>query len=322
MKKDLTALQEEFLSLWFGMFIHFNSATFQFNTGGTVDWEYDCENGGAKRKYPFNPADWNPIGLDCGQWARAAKSAGARFAALTTKHHEGFCLWSSSSTEHCVKNSPVKTDVVSEYMSAFRAEGILPGLYYSVLDLTNGITRTKFTHEGRELIEHQITELLTGYGEIPFLIIDGWNAPWGGPSYDALPFEELDALVKGLQPNCLLMNIGETDDISRTDILFFENAHGQSVPSDFSGPGIGCNILTGSWFWRGSDPSSELKSAQWASQSISRMNAQNVAFILNASPDTRGLIDDNLLDRYAEIGKTLKIRPPLKEIPKGWLKRN
>jgi len=321
MKKNLVSLQKDFLDLWFGMFIHFNSATFQFNTGDIMDWEYDCENGGAERKYPFNPIDWNPTELDCRQWAQAAKSAGVRFAALTTKHHEGFCLWPSEYTEHCIKNSPIKTDVVAEYLSAFRDEGISAGLYFSVLDLTNGINRTQFTSEGRDLVKQQLTELLTNYGEIPFIIIDGWNAPWGGPSWEELPFEELDELIKGIQPNCLLMNIGETEDISKTDIVFFENAAGQEVPVDFYGPGVSCNILTKTWFWRSSDPTSELKSAQWAIDTVNFMNNQNVAFIINASPNTSGLIDKNLLDKYEEIGKDLKIRQPLEKISEGWLKR-
>ena len=80
----------------------------------------------------------------------------------------------------------------------------------------------------------QITELLTNYGEIPYLIIDGWNAPWGGPSYRELPFEEVDALVKRLQPNCLLMNIGCTEGISGTDVVFFENGAGQELTPGFA----------------------------------------------------------------------------------------
>ena len=59
----------------------------------------------------------------------------------------------------------------------------------------------------------RLTELLTNYGPIPFLIIDCRNAPWGGPSYVELPFEEVDDLVKSIHEDCLLMNIGCTDGI-------------------------------------------------------------------------------------------------------------
>ncbi len=74
----------------------------------------------------------------------------------------------------------------------------------------------------------QITELLTNYGEIPYLIIDGWNAPWAARPTASCRSREVDALVKRLQPNCLLMNIGCTEGISGTDVVFFENGAGRS----------------------------------------------------------------------------------------------
>ena len=106
--------QKKFIDLRFGTFIHFNSATVQFPEGDVVDWEYDCENGGQPRRFPFSEKDWNPVHLDCAQWARAAKSAGCRFAARTPKHHEGFDLWPSAYTEHSVKNASIRTDVVAQ----------------------------------------------------------------------------------------------------------------------------------------------------------------------------------------------------------------
>ena len=321
MKKDLVSLQKDFVNMRLGMFIHFNSATYQFNRGEIVDWEYGHENDGLPRQYPFDPKDFNPVKLDCRQWARAAKAMGARFSALTAKHHEGFDLWPRRYTGHCVKPSPVKTDVVRESLDAFRAEGIKAGLYFSFLDLTHQINRKKCTPADKELIKNQLTELLTGYGEIPFLIIDGWNAPWGGPSYENLPFEEVDGWVKEMQPNCLLMNIGGFDGLAHTDIAFYENAAGQEVDAGFEGPGASCNILTDQWFWRADDPEKELKSADWALSLIEEMNRKNVSFILNASPNTDGRIDENLMARYEEIGRKVTFPAPVDELPKGWLYR-
>ena len=117
------------------MFIHFNSATFQFANHELIDWEYGHENNNEPYRYPFNPVDWNPTELDCTQWAKAAKTAGMTFSALTAKHHEGFALWPSKYTNHCVKNAGNKTDVVKAYLEAFRNEGIDAGLYFSMLDL-------------------------------------------------------------------------------------------------------------------------------------------------------------------------------------------
>ena len=321
MGKDLIELQKNFVNMRFGMFIHFNSATFQFASGKTVDWEYGHENNGLPRQFPFNPGDWNPDRLDCRQWAGAARSAGMEFAALTAKHHEGFDLWPGAYTEHSVKNGTVKTDVVREYLTAFREEGISAGIYFSMLDLHHRIGRKKCTAEDKQFIKTQLTELLTGYGAIPFIICDGWQAHWGGPSYEKLPFEEIDGLVKSLQPDCLLMNISCESNLDHTDIVFYENAAGQEVADGFEGPGASCNILTRQWFWRGTDTGSVLKPAGWALDMIRKMNEKNVAFILNASPNRHGCIDDNILKRFSEIGSQYRKIPEINEVPGNWLVR-
>lgn len=303
------------------MFIHFNSATYQFASGPMVDWEYNHENNGAARKYPFDPLAFAPTKLDPTQWAKAAKSAGMEFAALTAKHHEGFSLWPSKCTSHCVKNATVKTDVVKAYLDAFRAEGIVAGLYFSMLDLHHQIGRNKCTPEDKQFILNQLYELLTQYGEIPFIIIDGWHAAWGGPTYDKLPFEEVNNFIKQLQPNCLLMNISCESNLSHSEIVFYENAAGQEVEDSFVGPGASCNILTDQWFFRDTDPIKELKKAQWVLDKLQDYGKKNVTFILNASPNKEGLIDHNLLQRYEEIGRKYKKIPDLKELPNGWLTR-
>lgn len=317
----LQQLQLDFVNLRLGTFIHFNSATFQFCGGEVVDWEYDCENGRQPRKYPFSPGDWNPDRLDCKQWAAIAKSAGCRFAALTAKHHEGFALWPTAWSAHCVRNAARTIDVVAAYLSAFREAGITAGLYFSILDLTEGIGRRSCTERQKEYIKGQITELLTNYGEIPFLITDGWGAPWGGPGYDVLPFHELDDLVKKLQPDCLLMNIGCSGGLEGTDLPFFENAAGQSADSAFAGPGIACNKLTDSWFWRTGDGEKPPKNAQWVQAKLEEYMPMNCAFMLNLSPDHHGRVEQNLAAAFEETGRSIHLPAPLRELPEGWLRR-
>jgi alpha-L-fucosidase len=320
--QKLIEKQKWFVNLRLGMFIHFNSATFQFNDSDIIDWEYDSENGGEPRRYPFDPKDFNPENLDCSQWAEAASLLGAKFAALTAKHHEGFCLWPTATTEYCVRNAKIKTDVVGEYFKAFRAKGILPGLYFSMLDLTRGIGRKGCTGDDVEYTKNQLTELLTCYGEIPFIIIDGWQAFWGGPPYSDMPYEEIDSHIKSIQPDCMLLNISCENNLDHTEVVFYENAAGQDVEDSFVGPGAGCNKLTDTWFWRKTDPAAELKSARWAVDKIEEMNSRNVTFILNLSPSPSGRADDNLMQRFAEIGRLYRRPADLKHIPDGWIKRN
>ena len=298
---NLEKNQRKFSELKFGTFIHFNSATIQFQVGNIVDWEFDCENLGVKRAFPFAEEMWNPAELDCQQWAKTTKAAGCQFAALTAKHHEGFCLWPSAWTEHCVKRATCKTDVVQAYLDAFRQEQIAAGLYFSILDLTAGIGKRSCTQTQKEMIKGQLTELLTGYGDIPFLFVDGWNAPWGGPSYERLPFEEINQLVKSLQPNCLLINIGATRENQGTDIPCFENAAGQEL--DTSGFGVSCNKLTETWFWRRDDARKAPKSAEWAAEKIKQCCSINANFMLNLSPNPQGKLEDNLICTFQRIGK-------------------
>lgn len=317
--------QLKFINLRFGTFIHFNSATFQFNSSNDiVDWEFGHENCGENRKYPFCPKDWNPTELDCAQWARAAKSAGCRFAALTAKHHEGFCLWDTKHTEHCIRNATNKTDVVSEYLKAFRNEGIIAGIYFSILDLTHGIGRKNCTDEQKEFIKNQIRELLTNYGEIPFIIVDGWSAPWGGPSYKVLPFEELDSLVKSIQPNCLLMNIGASEGLNGTDVVFYENAAGQDIKEGVTPafPAVSCNKLTDAWFWRKGDEKKPPKSTEWVIEKAERYFRKNINFMINISPNTSGKMDDNLFWAFVKIGEKIKLPSELQAPPAEWLQRH
>ncbi|MWV42477.1 alpha-L-fucosidase [Paenibacillus sp. HJL G12] len=319
--EELVQRQLWFVNQRFGMFIHFNSATFQFADHEIEDWEYGHENNDEPRRYIFDPINWNPADLDCKQWAKAAKSAGMKFAALTAKHHEGFGLWPSKHTEHCIKNAANTRDVVSEYLAAFREEGIEAGLYFSMLDLHHQINRKKCTPEDKAFIKNQLEELLTGYGRIPFLIIDGWNAHWGGPNYEDLPFEEIDELVKRLQPGCLLMNISCESNLNHTDIVFYENAAGQEVDEAFAGPGASCNILTKTWFWRTTDTAMELRTSDWVLDKLDEMRRHNVSFLLNGAPNRQGLLDPNVLDRFQEIGERYRQPEEITHIPEHWMYR-
>jgi len=114
----------DFLNLRFGMFVHFNMGTFH--------GEQWAEPG-------KDPKSFSPSNLDCSQWAKAAKSAKMQYAVLTTKHHDGFCLWDSNVTKYDVASSNYESDVVRDFVDAFRDEGIKVGLYFSVWDRQHGI---------------------------------------------------------------------------------------------------------------------------------------------------------------------------------------
>lgn len=164
-KKTLSELQQGFVDLRFGMFIHYNIPTYQ-----NEDWA-DPE---------ASAAIFDPKKLNCDQWAKAAKSANMTYGCLTTKHHSGFAIWNTKTTDYSVMSSPVKRDVVKEFTDAFRANGLKVMLYYSILDTHHKLRPNSITPAHIKMVKAQLTELLTNYGEIGAIIIDGWDAPGPG----------------------------------------------------------------------------------------------------------------------------------------------
>ncbi len=292
--KSLKELQQEFVDLKFGMFIH-------FNIGTSVNEEWPD---------PDTPARvFNPIKLNCNQWAEAAKSAKMSYGCLTAKHHSGFCIWDTKTTDYNVMNSLVKRDVVKEYVDAFRKNGLKTMLYYSILDTRHKIRPGFINREKVEMIKVQLTELLTNYGEVSALIIDGWDAPWSRISYEDVPFEEIYRLIKRLQPNCLVMDLNSAkypaDGLFYTDIKSYEQNSGQSISKDLNHlPAMSCLPIQSHWFWKKSFLTDQLKSADFlVNDNIIPLNKAYCNFMLNVSPNPDGLIDDNALKALEEIGE-------------------
>ena len=304
--KDLPRYQQEFVDLKFGMFIHFNIPTFL---------NHDWADPDAK------PEIFNPTKMDCSQWAKAAKSAKMRYGCLTTKHHSGFCIWDTKTTDYNVMNSPFKRDVVKEYVDAFRAEGLRTMLYYSVLD-THHKLRPGFINQSHvEMTKAQITELLTNYGEIDALIIDGWDAPWSRISYETIPFEEIYRLVKKLQPNCLLLDLNAakypTEILFYTDIKSYEQGAGQNISKDENTlPALSCFPLQATWFWKDSFPTTPVKDVvKLVNENLVPFNKVYCNYILNVAPNRDGLIDKNALDALKKIGRLWDDTAPSISVP-------
>jgi alpha-L-fucosidase len=297
--KSLEQLQQEFVDLSFGMFIHYNIPTYT-----PEDWpDPDAP-----------PSVFNPARLDCSQWAKAAKSANMSYGCLTAKHHSGFCIWDTKTTGYSVMNSPYGKDVVKEYVEAFRNEGLKIMLYYSILDTHHKLRPHMIKSSHIDMVKSQITELLTNYGEITALVIDGWDAPWSRISYDDIPFEDVYLLVKSLQPNCLVMDLNAAkypaEALFYTDIKSYEQGAGQHIAQDSNKlPALSCYPVQDNWFWKESFPKNPVKSPEaMVNDNIIPLNKAYCNFILNVAPNRDGLIDDNALEALKEIGRLWKNR--------------
>jgi alpha-L-fucosidase len=220
---------------------------------------------------------------------------------------------------YTIAQSSVPTkDIVREYVDAFRAEGILPGLYFSMWEVANGIggpynqTDSIKWDYVKAYILGQITELLGGaYGEIPIFVIDGYSWKMG---HTQIPYQEIRELIKTLQPNCLIVdhNGGIPWEV---DLVYFEGPLGIIAPLGNTIAGCQGQTISWDWFWDNSSAdSSQLKSLNSIVDHLTRLEPLYTNFILNCPPNRSGLLDKAIVDRLSEIGTFWKpnlSRPPL-----------
>jgi alpha-L-fucosidase len=287
--RPLEALQREFVELRFGMFIHFGILTY---TGKWGDRNLDI-------------TQFNPAKLDASQWADAAAAARMKYGVLTARHHDGFALWPSKASDYNVGHIPWrdgKGDVVAEYVEAFRRRGLLPGLYYSIWDITEGVAAGQLTGDKLDYIKTQITELLTHYGPIPILVMDGWSWQMG---HNAVAYEEIRDLVKSLQPNCLLTDHTHLADPWDVDVVSFEEPKGAWSPAGNTYPGQQGQKVNADggndWFW-GPGVKGLMTVDDIVNRHLGDLEPKWTNFLLNCPPNRDGLLDSAIVMRLREVG--------------------
>jgi len=310
-----TAVQKEKRMQWwansrFGMFIHWGLYALPARHEWIKNMEYASNEAYQKYFDNFDPDQYDPKA-----WAKKAKAAGMKYAVLTTKHHEGFCLFDSKYTDYKSTNTKAGRDLVKEYVDAFRAEGIHVGFYYSLLDwhhpdytvdemhplrlkdrkdtaafdrLNKGRDMAKY----REYMRNQITELLTNYGKIDVLWLDFSFPQYGniGKGKDDWGSVELMKLIRKLQPGIIVDN--------RLNLQEYEDGQDFETPEQVSTTELGkyrgkawetCQTFSGSWgYFR--DQNNWKTNKQLLDLLITSVsNGGNL--ILNVGPTARGEFD-------------------------------
>jgi alpha-L-fucosidase len=281
----------------FGMFNHFNMGTF-------TDQEWAEPN--------QSPTLFAPPSVNCGQWADAAAAAKMSYGILTTKHHDGFALWPSAHGTQNVANSSYKHDIVQAYCDAFRSRGLKVGLYYSIWDRTFGVEAWESRHKvtGLEITDAiqpgdmtfilgQITELLTNYGTIDVFMTDGYAWQMG---QQAVSYQRIRSLVKQLQPDCVMVDIGGLSVPFLSDAIFFEEPLGVTSPTGNTYAGMQGQTISNGWFWHPSTPTEGLMSKTDILSHLADLEPKYTSFILNCPPNRNGLLDTNVVNRLAEVG--------------------
>ena len=318
-----TPQQLEWQQMEFTAFLHFGMNTFTGNEWGD----------GKESPELFNPSE-----LDCEQWVKALKDGGFKMALITAKHHDGFCLWPTATTEYSVKNSPWKDgkgDVVRELRDACEKYGMKFGVYLSPWD-RNAECYGDSPAYNKFFIE-QLSELLTNYGEVHEVWFDGANGEGPNGKKQEYDWTAILAKIRELQPKAVTAIMGD-------DVRWVGNEGGMGRDTEWSAtamaPGsythkkeameaLGINNMSkdlGSreliakaqeaywypsevdvsirpgWFYH-ADQDERVRSLANLVNIYYRSVGCNSVLLLNIPPDKRGLIHENDVQRIKELSE-------------------
>jgi alpha-L-fucosidase len=310
----------------FGMFIHFGA----YAVPARGEWVQSNERLTAEQYRRYVDA-FRPNDFDAREWARIARQAGMKYAVMTAKHHDGYCLFDSALTDYKVSPRFDGRDIVREYLDAFRAEGLKVGLYYSLIDWHHPDYPNVGNHPNRddpeygkaerkwerylEYLHGQVRELVTEYGRLDLLWLDFSFDDYRGERWKAA---ELVKLVRTHQPHILLNNrldvnpgvgnaardIGPFGDFETPEQGIpeagLQDAYGQPVPWE------ACLTLNNNWGYHATDP--HWKSKELVVHTLVECVSKNGNLLLNVGPDARGRIPDPSIEILEAVG--------------GWMRKN
>lgn len=302
----------------YGMFIHYGT----YAVLGRQEWVkwYERIDDDEYRRLADH---FDPDLFDAREIARLAKAAGQKYMVLTTKHHEGYCLWHTATTDYSVAHMRGR-DLVREFVDAAREEGLRVGLYFSLLDWSHPDYTIDWSHPlsnrpdweqlnaGRDMdrfrayMRAQLRELLTGYGDIDYLFADftqpGVRDGLPGKSAEDWDAESLLAMCRELQPAMVI-----NDRFGVPADLVTPEQYQPVRPVERDGERVlweACQTINGAWGYdRGNldDKSPEL---------IAKMLAQTVSLggnlLMNIGPTARGEVSERHADILRQVGRWLR----------------
>lgn len=313
----------------FGMFIHWGLYSIPNRDAWVLGLEKKTSDDYLKYFEEFDPSQYDPV-----SWAKAAKQAGMKYAVLTAKHHDGFCLFESQLTNYTSMHTPAGRDLVREFIDAFRAEGLRVGLYYSLIDWHHDgypafgdafhpmRENEAFKRSNEQFDQYldfmhgQVKELLTGYGKLDLMWFDFSYGDMNGEKWRAT---KLVRMIRELQPHIVIDNRLERNSDHRSSIY-------SDTPAEFSGdfvspeqiippsgvtddngnpiPWEACITLNNNWGYTSSDK--EYKTAKTVIRKLVECVSKNGNLLLNVGPDVKGRIPDWSLDILHQVGKWME----------------
>lgn len=310
--KSYTERMKWFNEARFGMFIHWGL----YSILGRGEWVRLVERI-PEEEYTKLAQKFNPTKFDADSWAKLAKEAGMRYMVLTTRHHDGFCLFDSKVSNFTSVKTKAKRDFVALYVKACRKAGLKVGFYYSLLDwrFPGYFNRKKYPESFEAMVDQvheQVKELMTNYGKVDYLFYDGEWIPGvetkrtlteQGESSEIAELwrsKELNAMVRHLQPDIIINNrSGLAEDVDTPEQHVLASKEGRSWEScmtigDFCG-----------WGYIKNNPN--LKTTSQLIQYLVTAASGGGNYLLNVGPKPDGTIQKEFVIRLKEIGKWMRL---------------
>lgn len=292
--------KEERMDWWkqsrFGMFIHWGPISLK---GTEISWSRGTQV--PVEEYDNLYKQFNPVKFDADKWVSIAKAAGMKYIVLTTKHHDGFCLWNTKQTDYNIMNSPFHRDVVDELSKACKKQGIAFGVYYSTCDWHNpdfpltspGGSNARTTSNldaYTSYLKRQIAELLLNYGPLATLWFD---VP---QKFDSVRGKGVIDFAHILQPDIIINNrTGAKGD--------YDTPEQRIGKLQMDRPWETCMTICTQWAWK---PDDKMKTLNECIHTLILSAAGDGNLLFNVGPTPEGVIEQRQVDRLKEMGAWLK----------------
>jgi alpha-L-fucosidase len=325
--KETTEQRDSRMAWWrdarFGMFIHWG--LYAVPAG---EWKKETDHAEwiletaqiPVEKYEKFAAQFNPIKFDAKEWVEIAKKAGMKYIVITSKHHDGFCLFDSQLTDYDVVDAtPFKRDILKELSEECHRQGIKICWYHSIMDWHHPDYLPRRNWEKRssagadydqyvKYLKGQVRELLTNYGEIGVMWFDGeWEETWTKErGFDLYKY------VRSLQPNIIINNRVGKGRAGMAGTYDPETAVGDfgTPEQEIPGTGLGydwetCMTMNDHWGYNKHD--NNWKSTEDLIRKLVDIASKGGNFLLNVGPTAEGLFPQPSVERLRTIGEWMRV---------------
>jgi alpha-L-fucosidase len=302
------AAVQEFIQSRYGLSVHWGL----YSLNGRGEWVYWLE------RIPLDVyrqrlGQFNPTRFDAEEWADLMLESGQKLLLITTKHHDGFCLWDTALTDWKVTNTPFKRDIIGELARALHDRGLKLHFYYSLLDWT----RPAYRNDWPAYVAYyqgQLRELLTHYGEIGGVLFDGYwpRAGFEGDEVEVFPprgawdLQGTYNLIHELQPNAVVTNNTHVLPLPGEDYQVWELDMPGENTTGFNTSELGDRTRAVWWNlnrgWAYAPRTHEVKDARTIVQAMRKSLSRQAVFMLNVGPRPFGDIHPEEQQVMRQIG--------------------